>query len=169
MILHLTPGSTPVEVHVHGEFGETERLTVAPRFDVPASAPPAAPIPPAPTPGRRWPVAIAPVVALLAGFIGYQVGATSPRDDVRRLASVKEDLRLPQPSYIPAAREPAVQVARRVPQLESAPAGPTEVPSEIAQLLAQRPAVSPPVAAAPLPEPRPRPAPPAGGNPFGLE
>ena len=166
MILHLTTGSVPVEVHVHGEFGETERLTVAPRFDAPASAPPAAA---APAPSRRWPMVVTPVVALMASFIGYQVGATSPRDDVRRIASVREDLRLPQPAYIPAAQEPAVQVARRVPQLQSAPAGPTEVPPEIAQLLAQRPAVSPPLAAAPLPEPGPRPAPPAGGNPFGLE
>lgn len=166
MILHLIPGTMPVEVHVHGEFGETERLTVAPRFAAPASAPPA---PATPAPSRRWPMVVTPVVALMAGFIGYQVGATSPRDDVRRIASVREDLRLPQPAYIPAAQEPAVQVARRVPQLQSAPAGPTEVPPEIAQLLAQRPAVSPPLAAAPLPEPGPRPAAPAGGNPFGLE
>ena len=127
------------------------------------------PAPAAAAPSRRWPVVVTPVVALMAGFIGYQVGATSPRDDVRRIASVRDDLRLPQPAYIPAAQEPAVQVARRVPQLQSAPAGPTEVPPEIAQLLAQRPAVSPPLAAAPLPEPGPRPAPPAGGNPFGLE
>lgn len=159
MILHLTPGSTPVEVHVHGEFGETERLTVAPRSDAPASTPPTLPTP---IPGRRWPLVAVPIVALLAGVIGYQTGASS-RNDARRLASVRNDLRLPQPPTIPQVRDTPVQVPLRAPQLDSAPVGPAEVPPAITQLLTQPPAVSP------RPEPVPRPASPAGSNPFGLE
>ena len=163
MILHLTAGSVPVEVHVHGEFGETEHITVAPRTDAPAVIEPA----PAPARGRRWPLAAMPLAAVLAGFGGYQVGVTAPREDARRLAAYRnDDLHIPQQVHVPARSLPE-PIPRTIPRADATAATLPEVPAAVAQLLAQPPAVTPPPGVPASAAPQPTAA--GGRNPFGLE
>ena len=162
MILHLTTGSMPVEVHVHGEFGETEHVTVAPRVDAPATTAPA------PARGRPWLLPAIPVAAVLAGFGGYQMGATAPREDARRLAAYRnDDLHVPQQAHVPARSLPE-SIPRTMPRSDAAAAAPPEVPAAVAQLLAQPPAVTPPSSVS-VPVTASHPAAAGGRNPFGLE
>lgn len=164
MILQLTPGPTPVEIHVHGEFGATERITVAPLADAPVLTTPA------PARARRWPMVAIPVAAVLAGFIGYRMGTRAPGEGVGRLAAYHSDSpRILQPSPTPA-RSLAGPTLRTVPQADAAAAtsGPAEVPAAVAQVLTQPPVVTPP-AAMPVPTAAPRSVAQGGPNPFGLE
>ena len=164
MILHLTPGPTPVEIHVHGEFGATERITVAPLAGTHALNAPA------PARGRRWPMVAIPVAVVLAGFIGYRMGTPAPGEGVGRLAAYHSDApRILQPSPTPA-RSLAEPILRTVPQADAAAATsvPAEGPAAVAQVLTQPPVVTPP-AAMPIPAAAPRPAAQGGPNPFGLE
>lgn len=161
MILHLTTGSMPVEVHVHGEFGATEHITVAPRTDAPAVTAPA------PARGRPWLLAAIPVAAVLAGVGGYQMGATAPRGDAGRLAAYhNDDLRSPQQVHVPARNSPE-PIPRTLPRSDAAAAAPPEMPAAVAQLLAQPPAVTPPPGVSAPAAPQPAAA--GGRNPFGLE
>lgn len=146
MILHVTAGSTPVEVYVHGEAGAAEHLSIGPHAAAPADAPAA-------TDGsRRWLLAMAALVALVSGGAGYRLGA-APSGEPRRDAAYREDGRAPQrplPAYVPEAPQAA------------------EVPTAVARALAQPPVVTPPPAAVPTTN-QPRAG--SGGprNPFGLE
>ena len=162
MILHLTTGSMPVEVHVHGEFGETEHITVAPRVEAPATTAPA------PARGRPWLLAAIPVAAVLAGVGGYQMGATAPGQDARRLAAYhNDDLRLPQQVHGTARSSPE-PIPRTIPRADATAAAPPEVPAAVAQLLAQPPAVTPPQGVS-IPATASQPTAGSGRNPFGLE
>ena len=161
MILHLTTGSMPVEVHVHGEFGATEHITVAPRIDAPATTAPA------PARGRPWLLPAIPVAAVLAGFGGYQMGATAPREDARRLAAYRnDDLRIPQQVHGTARNSPD-SILHTIPRADTTAAAPLEVPAAVAQQLAQPPAVTLPPGV-PVPTAS-QPAAVGGRNPFGLE
>ena len=161
MILHLTTGSVPVEVHVHGEFGAAEHITIAARTDAPVATAPA------PARGRPWLLAAIPVAAVLAGFGGYQMGATAPGQDARRLAAYhNDDLRPPQ-QVLGTARNSPEPIPRTIPRADATAATLPEVPAAVAQLLAQPPAVTPPPGVPASAAPQPTAA--GGRNPFGLE
>ncbi len=178
MILHLTPGTAPIEVHVHNEYGLSETVTVSPRADMPPLAAPAAPGPVAGRTPRRMLFAV-PMVALVCGLVGYHVGsrADATGRDVARVALRSPSAAASRNAPIPrwpdsdAQPQPAMPLMWSLPlQPESAvdPDGAT-VPADMVRALAQQPSVAPsrngpaPMAAAP------QPATPAGNNPFGLE
>lgn len=177
MILHLTPGPTPVEVHVHNECGLSETLTVAPRADAPARP---ALVVPVPTSGRtpRRVLFAVPMAAIVCGIVGYQAGsrADATGRDVARVAlqspSPAASLLAPPPRWLnsDAQPQPVIPPVRELPlQPESAvdPDG-AAVPPDVVRAMAQRPSVAP-SRNVPSPAAIPQPAAPASGNPFGLE
>lgn len=182
MILHLTPGLTPVEVHVHNEHGLSETLTVAPRTDAPTPAAPAA-LPaafgPAPSRTPQRLLFAVPMVAAVCGFIGYQAGsrADASAQEIARAAVLRRSpavaaLTVPVPRWPDVDAQPQLAM----PPMRSGPLQPESatdlaqaaVPAEVARALAQQPALVP-SRNTPVPAALPLPAAPAGGNPFGLE
>lgn len=181
MILHLIPGTTLIEVHVHDEYGVTERLTVAPRADAPglaASSTPVLATPPAARGNGRLLMAV-PVVAALFGFAGYQVGsrgAGADQDVLRAISAPLRPLAL-RTDPIPRPRDPDASLPLAPAPIRSAPLqpataadpGPVGVPPALAHALAQRPSIAPSPGGSVPAATAPQPAAPAGGNPFGLE
>lgn len=181
MILHLTPGLSPIEVHVHNECGVSETLTVAPRAGAPAPAAPAAPTAPSgPAASRtlRRMLLAVPMVALVFGVVGYQVGsrADATGRDVARVAlrspyaAASRNAPVPRWPDSDAQPQQAMPLMRSLPlQPESAadPDGAT-MPADMVRALAQQPSVAP-SRNGPAPMAAPQPTVPAGSNPFGLE
>lgn len=178
MILHLSPGLTPVEVHVHNEYGLSETLTVAPQADAPVPALPAAPGPAASRTPRRMLFAV-PVAAVVCGFIGYQAGsrADATGQEIVRAAALRRSpamaslnapaLRWPDSDTLPQLAMPPMRSGPLQPESAADPAQ-AAVPVEVARALAQQPSVVP-SRNMPVPAAAPQPAAQAGGNPFGLE
>lgn len=173
MILHLSPGPTPVEVHIHNEYGLSETLTVAPRADAPVLTLPAAPGPAASRTPRRMLFAV-PLAAVVCGFIGYQAGsrADATGQEIARAAALRRS------SAVASLNTPALRWSDSdtLPHLAMPPMRPGSaadpaqavVPAEVARALAQQPSVVP-SRNVPVPTATPQPAALAGGNPFGLE
>ena len=155
MILHLTPGSEPIEVHVHGEFGATRHITVAPHLVSPALSAPAQPR------GRRWPLAALPIVAVLASAAGYHMGSTALVKEVNSLVAQRDDDRRLRQNLADAFRNPDGPILRTVPPANAATTARPDVPAAVAQVLAQPPAVTP---APGTPDPATAPQSPAPGS-----
>lgn len=162
MILHLTLGSEPIEVHVHGEFAATRHVTLAPRLVSPALSAPAR------AHSRRWPLAALPIVALLASAAGYHMGSTALVKEVNSLVAQRDDDRRLRQSLADAFRSPDGPLLRTLPPANAATTAQPDVPAAVAQVLAQPPAVTP-APGTPGPATALQPPAPGGRNPFGLE
>ena len=159
MILHLTPGSGTVELHVHD--GAQVALYQPGDRPVPVQADPAT----KPHTGPRWLVlGLTGAVCLALGYGAALRGSGTPTAiaaaPVRAVASLPGNIPL-VPQAAPPARGDVPGIALP-PVRPQAGAGPADgVPAALAQQLAQSPVVVAP--AAPT-----RPAAP-GGSAFGLE
>ena len=159
MILHLTPGSGSIELHIHDDA----QVALYRPDDRPALVQPEQPSSSRPAP--RWFVAgLTGVVCLALGYGFAPRGSAMPTrvagavSQVRPMAPLPSNLPLlPSPALLPEP-ETAVAIPPVRPRAEVTPAD--GVPAALARQLAQAPVVVPPVAPA-------RPA--AGSSAFGLE
>ena len=159
MILHLTPGSGSIELHIH----DHAQVALYRPVDRPALVQTEQPSSSRPAP--RWFVAgLAGVVCLALGYSFAPRGSAMPTrvagavSQVRPMAPLPSNLPLvPSPALLPEP-ETAVAIPPVRPRAEVTPAD--GVPAALARQLAQAPVVVPPVAPA-------RPA--AGSSAFGLE
>ena len=156
MIVNLKTGSARIEIYIHSSDGTVPILSLSGMGKAP-------PVPSSTASSIVPKVAVASVVALACGLVGYNLGSSSePEVASRRVASS---------SYVPLPRAPIIaeHIPQAVPQLI-----PQAVPQLIPQATTQREAAAvlremgqPPVVTPPPIGPAPASGPSA--NAFGLE